>query len=113
MHWYLQVSHPYVQNPEFWSTYDVGQSSYSSASSILDDPRLGGALRYLEPIVDRGSGSTPSYDGMYHAVKEFVHLLHDLRLDPPATSQDTTAPAASDKCTLRTFFRHKRRNFIN
>lgn len=113
MHWYLRVSHPYVQNPKFRSTYDAGQSSYSSAPSISNDPRLVGALRYLEPIVDCGSGSTPLYDDMYHMVEESVHLLNDLRLDPLVASQDTIALTASDRHTLRTFFRRECRNSRN
>lgn len=79
---------------------------------MSDDPCLFGALGFLEPIVECGSSSTLPYD-MYHAIEESVHLLHDLRLDPPAASQYKLAPAASNKGTLHTFFRHNRPNSIN
>lgn len=78
---------------------------------MLDDPRLIGALGYLEPIIDRGSGSTP-YDDIYHVVEESVHLIHDLRLDLPPVSQDKNAPIASERRTLHTFFCCKHCNSI-
>lgn len=84
-------------------------SPHTLAPLMSDDPRLVGALGYLEPIIDRGSGSTP-LDDMYHAIEESVHLLCDLRLDLLAASQDTTALAASDRLT---FFRRNRHNFKN
>lgn len=79
---------------------------------MLDDPCLVGALGYLEPIIDRGSSSTP-YDDIYHVVEESVHLLRDLRLDLPAASRDTTAPVAFEGCTLHTCFHHKHHNSEN
>lgn len=113
MQWYLQVSHPYVQNPDSRFTYDIGQSSHTSASLVLDDPRLVGVLGHLEPMVDHDSGSRPSYDNLYHVVQESVHLIHDLRLDPPDTAQYTTTPSTSERCTFRNFFRRKCHNSEN
>lgn len=78
---------------------------------MSDDPRLVGALRYLKPIVDHGSSSTP-YDDIYYAVEESVHLLRDLRLDHVA-SQDTTTLVAFERRTLHTFFLRKHRNSRN
>lgn len=101
-----------MQNLESQSTYDASQSSHTSASSVLDDPRLVGALGHLEPMVDHDSGSRASYDNLYHAVQESVHL-HDLRLDPHDATQDTTAPSTSERCTFYNFFCRKRHNSEN
>lgn len=110
IHWYLRVFHLYVQNPEFWSTYDVGQSSYTSATSMLDDSCLVGALGYLEPIVDHGYGSTPTYDNMYDAIEESVHLFRDLRVDLPVASKIQLLQLLLISALYKVFFGCKRHN---
>lgn len=114
LHWYTRVSHPYVQNPEFRSTYNVVQSSNTSAPSMPADPRHICPLGLLDPIVKCSVGSTPP-DDMFYAIKETIHLLCNIVLDlatAPADPQAPTAPAAYNIRTIRTFFRkhHNDRN---